>query len=160
MADEDRPDIWSSDQAEIHASALADYFEGEGDEQVAKMLHAVAGLASARFRDFSGDEAMYGARVTYIDTDSEPHAAIVIDPGVSTAGPGPLYDPTRDELVEPGSYPMGTVNLVYLKDGEFTEENPYCSRLNDLVMETSVTPLTPDSTTHVYYAGWDLDAAL
>lgn len=134
---------------------LTEAFRDHHNEEMFMTMQALNRAYQVRTSDLVGDGNMVGAKVTFVDGDGDLHRAIVVEPEVSGMSAGKAYDPYRDEMVDPSNYPLGTVNLVYAKEGMLGGEDSYFSSLDDLEMSTSVTPARKPDTTYCYYAGWD-----
>lgn len=134
---------------------LVESFRDVHDNEMLMTVQALNRAFQVRTSDLVGGDNMVGAKVTFVDTDGDLHRAIVVEPEVAGMSAAKAYDPHKDEMVDPSNYPMGTVNLVHAKEGSLGGDDSYFSRLDDLVMVTSVTPARKPDTTYCYYAGWD-----
>lgn len=153
------------DDAAVAARALGDFF-GDGerttdDYHLAQMANALAAVCEARAsKPWEDDRSRYGARVTFVDGEGEAHTAIVLEPEVAAMEADEAWDPHRGEEVDPReAYPLGTVQLVYPEEGQFTGDY-FFDRVSGLEDATSVTPAAGPDDTYCYYPGWDyaLDA--
>jgi len=130
-----------------------------GEKEYNEMRHTVQAVNRAyrvQSTDIVGDDRMLGARVSFVDTDGDAHRAIVMEPHVEELGTMEAYDPQRDEMVDPSTYPMGTVQLIHAEDGEFGDDDFFFDRPDDLAIKTSVTPAKGPDAKYTYFAGWDL----
>lgn len=123
-------------------------------------LRHVRRAHNIRTTDLVGNQRMIGARVTYIDNDGTPHRGICLEPEVESLGTSPVYDPNKDEMVDPSQYPLGTIQLIRGDGWEFGTDTGFFDRVQSdtkgrgLRAETSVTPGTGLDDTHCYFAGW------
>lgn len=150
--------ISSFGDAAQSARALSQFFSdergGSTDQSLERMAGVLASVCEARNEDID-DSSRYGARVTYVDGDGEAHTAIVLEPEVSAMRTSEAWDPHREEMVDPQeAYPLGTVQLVYPSDGNFSD-GYFFDRLSTLEDATSVTPANGPDDRYCYYAGWD-----
>lgn len=141
------------DDAQQAAKMLAEYCNGNGMEPAGRIVQNIQQVIAARGYSPDGDE-MYGARVTYVDDDGEAYAAIVMDPHVTELPYEKCWDPHEEKYVDPADYPMGTVQLVYFKDG-VPGDHVFFDRLSDLEVATSLPPATHPDDTWCYFPGWD-----
>lgn len=143
-----------------HLEALIEHFESTGRPAFAQSCRAIRRAFRITTTDLVGNDNMIGARVTFVDTDGDPHRAIVLEPEVSSIG-GKAYDPYKDEIVDPSEYPLGTVQLIRGDGWEFGTDTGFFDRVESqsqgrgLRAETSVTPATSPDDTYCYFAGWD-----
>lgn len=132
------------------------------DNMVTDVLRGIRRANSIRTTDLVGSDNMIGARVSYVDSDGDAHRAIVLEPEVAGFGQE-CYDPQRDEMVDPSTYPIGTCQLIYAdsENGDFGVGDYLFDRLESdhpnrgLKVATSVTPAAKPNSTYCYYAGWD-----
>lgn len=149
-----------SDPTDDHLEALIDHFDATDRPAFAESCRAIRRAFRIQTTDLVGADNMIGARVTFVDTDGEPHRAIVLEPEVSGLHT-PAYDPHRDEMVDPSEYPMGTVQLIRGDGWEFGTDDGFFDRVESdhpgrgLRAETSVTPATSPDDTYCYFAGWE-----
>lgn len=149
------PDAISTiDDVATVARAIGDYF-GENDDNLARMANAIASVAEAR-KDYDSDHSRYGARITFVDTEGDPHTAIVLEPEVAVLDAPEAWDPHRGEMVDPReAYPLGTVQCIYPSDGKQWTDGFFFDRLSGLETATSVQPATGPDDAYCYYPGWE-----
>jgi len=148
------PDSYvTADTAREAAKLLADYCTAADMEQSGRIVQKIQQVIAARGYDPSGDE-MYGARVTYVDGEGDAYAGMVMEPHVTEMAAEQAYDPHKEEYVDPGDYPMGTVQLVYFPTG-VPGDDMFFDRPDDLEVATSIPPATHPDDSHCYYPGWD-----
>ena len=131
-------------------------FDDKGYDEMRRTIQAVNRAYRVQSTDIVGDDRMLGARVSFVDMDGDAHRAIVMEPHVEELGTTEAYDPRRDEMVDPSTYPMGTVQLIHAEDGEFGDDDFFFDRPDDLAIKTSVTPAKGPDARYAYFAGWDL----
>lgn len=142
------------DDAQTAARMLAEYLEGNNMEAEARIVNSIRQVLAARGHTPETGDEMYGARVTYVDADGEAYAGVVMEPNVTEMTYDEVYDPNKDEFVDPADYPMGTVQLLYYPDG-IPGEDVFFDRLSDLEVATSVTPATHPGDEFAYFPGWE-----
>lgn len=160
--DTDLPNqVYHYQSAAKAARHLSEYFEAEGDDTFSIILARIAAIAQAKWQDIN-DTSRYGARVTFVDGEGEAHTAIVLEPEVSSMPGERAWDPYQEKMVNvQEEYPLGTVQLVYPADGQFSitdKDDPdyfFFDRVSNLEAATSVTPARGPDDTYVYYPGWD-----
>lgn len=140
--------------AQTAAKMLADYCDGNGMDVEARIVRSIQQVLAARGHTPDAGDEMYGARVTFVDDDGDAFAGFVMEPHVTELPAERAYDPNKDEYVDPGDYPMGTVQLVYFPGG-VPGDDVFFDRPDDLEVATSVTPATHPEDTYCYFPGWD-----
>lgn len=135
--------------------ALIEGFDKKGKGAFADVLRAVRRAYRVKSTDLVGNMKMVGARVTFVDVDGEPHRALVMEPHVEEIqNADSLYDPRKDEYVDPSEYPTGTVQLIHGDGGEFGADGFFFDRSDDIAVVTSVPPAREPDDTYCYHAGW------
>lgn len=142
---------------EVLLEELIDGFEDKNYDDFAETLRAVNRAYLIKTTDLVDNNNMVGARVTFVDKDGDAHRAIVIEPSVADMSVDEAWDPHRQEMVDPSTYPLGTVQLIYGSDGELGTDDYFFSRTDDLEVATSVIPAREPDSTYCYYVGWDAD---
>lgn len=153
----DKDHVYTYDQAAQTARALADYFarSGHQDETLERMANSMAAVLEAR-NNYETDTSRYGARVTFVDEDGEPHTALVMEPAVTMDGGSEAWDPHQEKMVDPREeYPLGTVQLIYTPEFDLSSEEGFFDRISNLEVATSVTPARGPDDTYCYYSDWE-----
>jgi len=132
--------------------AVIESFDSSGYSDLCDVLRVVNRVYRIKTTDLVGGDNMIGARVTFADSDGDAHRAIVLEPHVAEMGASKAYDPNRGEMVDPSTYPLGTVQLIY---APFGEDGFFFDRPSDLEVATSVAPATSPDATYAYFAGWE-----
>lgn len=150
--------IYTTEDAADAALALVEHFDSDSgyqNDHLAHLANVIQSVCRARAQEVD-DTSRYGARVTFIDREGDPHTGIVLEPEVASLGIEEAWDPYREEMVTPQeAYPLGTVQLIYPSGGAQWGEGFFFDRKSNLEVATSVVPARDPEDTYCYYAGWE-----
>lgn len=147
-------DYPTKDDARYAANTLVEYLRMKEEDSLKKTAERLRSGIEAMYADIDTGDSMYGARVSFVDTDGDAYTALVMEPSVSEIPLDEAYDPHKDKMVDPSEYPLGTVQLVYTPDYNLSDGFNF-DRLSHLEVRTSVQPGTHPDDTYCYFAGWD-----